>query len=160
MRQHHVAGEKAFVDYSGERIAIVDSATGEIYEAEIFVGVLGALNLTYAEPTWTQQLPDRIGAHVRMFRFFGGVPKLLVPRQSEERRQQGFVLCSRDQPNPWRDGGALFGGHPSSAAPQAAKRQRSRPASDSRRPISSDDYAHRLSSPSPNATRRGLDKQK
>src|SRR5271156_5334180 len=27
MRQHHVAGEKAFVDYSGKRIAIVDPAT-------------------------------------------------------------------------------------------------------------------------------------
>jgi transposase len=79
MRQHHVAGDKAFVDYSGKRIGIVDPATGEIHEAEIFVAVLGASNLTYAEATWTQQLPDWTGAHVRMFRFFGGVPKLLVP---------------------------------------------------------------------------------
>ena len=53
MRQHHVAGEKAFVDYSGKRIGIVDPTTGEIREAEIFVGVLGASNLTYAEATWT-----------------------------------------------------------------------------------------------------------
>src|SRR4051794_28624559 len=30
MRQHHVAGEKAFVDYSGKRIAIADPTTGEI----------------------------------------------------------------------------------------------------------------------------------
>jgi transposase len=79
MRQHHVAGDKAFVDYSGKRIGIADPTTGEIREAEIFVGVLGASNLTYAEATWTQQLPDWTGAHVRMFRFFGGVPKLLVP---------------------------------------------------------------------------------
>jgi transposase len=79
MRQHHVAGDKAFVDYSGKRIGIVDPTTGEIHEAEIFVAVLGASNLTYAEATWTQQLPDWTGAHVRMFRFFGGVPKLLVP---------------------------------------------------------------------------------
>ena len=79
MRQHHVAGEKAFVDYSGKRIGIADPTTGEIHEAEIFVGVLGASNLTYAEATWTQTLPDWTGAHVRMFRFFGGAPKLLVP---------------------------------------------------------------------------------
>ena len=59
------------VDYSGKRIGIVDPTTGEIREAEIFVGVLGASNLTYAEATWTQQLPDWT-AHVRMFRFFGG----------------------------------------------------------------------------------------
>src|SRR5271154_2258726 len=79
MRQHRIAGEKAFVDYSGKRIPIVDPTTGEVHEAEIFVGVLGASNLTYAEATWTQQLSDWTGAHVRMFRFFGGLPKLLVP---------------------------------------------------------------------------------
>ena len=47
--------------------------------AEIFIGVLGASNLTYAEASWTQTLPDWIGAHIRMFRFFGAVPRLLVP---------------------------------------------------------------------------------
>ena len=39
----------------------------------------GASNLTYAEATWTQKLADWTGAHVRMFRFFGGAPRLLVP---------------------------------------------------------------------------------
>src|SRR6202790_4920544 len=79
MRQHHVAGDKVFVDYSGKKIAIVDPSTGEVRDAEIFVAVLGALNYTYAEATWTQTLPDWIEAHVRMFRFFGGVPRLVVP---------------------------------------------------------------------------------
>ena len=46
---------------------------------EIFVAVLGASNYTYAEASWTQTLPDWIGAHSRMFRFFGGVPRLIVP---------------------------------------------------------------------------------
>jgi transposase len=79
MRQDHVAGDKVFVDYSGKKIAIVDPGTGEIRQAEIFVAVLGASNFTYAEATWTQQLPDWIGAHGRMFRVFGGVPRLIVP---------------------------------------------------------------------------------
>jgi transposase len=79
MRQHHAAGDKLFVDYSGKKIPIVDPATGEVREAEIFIGVLGASNYTYAEATFTQSLPDWIGAHVRMFRFLGGVPRLLVP---------------------------------------------------------------------------------
>jgi transposase len=79
MRQHHVAGDKVFVDYSGKKIAIVDPATGEVREAEIFVAVLGASNYTYAQASWTQTLPDWIEAHVRMFRFFGGVPRLVVP---------------------------------------------------------------------------------
>ena len=79
MRQQHAAGHKAFVDYSGKRAPITDPATGEVRPAEIFVAVLGASSLTYAEATWTQTLPDWIGAHVRMFRFFGAAPRLLVP---------------------------------------------------------------------------------
>ena len=103
MRQHHVAGEKAFVDYSGKRIAIVDPTTGEIHEAEIFVGVLGASNLTYAEATWTQQLPDWTGAHVRMFRFFGGAPKLLVP----DNLKSGVIKASFYDPEINRTYGAM-----------------------------------------------------
>ena len=79
MRQTHVAGDKAFVDFSGKKIPIIDPITGAVREAEIFVAVLGASNLTYAEATWTQGLPDWIGAHVRMFRFWGARPRLLVP---------------------------------------------------------------------------------
>jgi transposase len=79
MRQQHVAGQKLFVDYSGKRVPIVDPLTGEVRMAEIFVAVLGASSCTYAEATWTQTLPDWIGAHVRMFRFFGAAPRLLVP---------------------------------------------------------------------------------
>jgi len=79
MRQHYVAGDKVFVDYSGKTIAIVDKLTGEIHLAQIFVGVLGASNYTYSEASWTQTLPDWIGAHVRMFGFFQGSPRLLVP---------------------------------------------------------------------------------
>ncbi|EHS50593.1 hypothetical protein PDO_5361, partial [Rhizobium sp. PDO1-076] len=78
MRQLHIAGDKVFVDYSGKKLPIVDRKTGEIREAEIFVGVLGASSYTFAEATWTQTLPDWIGSHVRMFAFFGGVPRLIV----------------------------------------------------------------------------------
>ena len=103
MRQHHVAGDKAFVDYSGKRIGIIDPTTGEIREAEIFVGVLGASNLTYAEATWTQALPDWTGAHVRMFRFFGGAPKLLVP----DNLKSGVAKASFYDPEINRTYGAL-----------------------------------------------------
>ena len=79
MRQEHAAGDKVFVDYSGKKVPIVDRKTGEVREAELFVGVLGASSYTFAEATWTQTLPDWIGSHVRMFAFFGGVPRLIVP---------------------------------------------------------------------------------
>ena len=134
MRQHHVAGEKAFVDYSGKRIGIVDPTTGEIREAEIFVGVLGASNLTYAEATWTQQLPDWTGAHVRMFRFFGGAPKLLVPDNLKSGVVQGLVLRSGDQPDLWRDGRVLLGWGSPGAPLQAARQGQGR----GRRPVRAD----------------------
>jgi transposase len=79
MRQTQVAGHKAFVDYSGKKVPIIDPLTGEVQMAEILVAVLGASHLTYAEATWTQTLPAWIAAHVRMFRFWGGAPRLLVP---------------------------------------------------------------------------------
>ena len=75
MRQHHVAGDKVFVDYSGKRLAIRDPLTGEVWLAEIFVAVLGASNYTFAEATWSQTLPDWIGSHVRLFRHIGGVKR-------------------------------------------------------------------------------------
>jgi transposase len=47
MRQHHVAGDKVFVDYSGKRPQLFDPTTGEFTEVELFVAVLGASNYTY-----------------------------------------------------------------------------------------------------------------
>jgi transposase len=79
MRQDHRAGEKLFVDYAGQTVAVIDRTTGEVRQAQIFVAVLGASNYTYAEATWTQGLPDWIGSHVRAFSYLGGVPELVVP---------------------------------------------------------------------------------
>jgi transposase len=79
MRQTHTPGEKLFVDYVGQTLSIIDGATGEILQAQIYVAVLGASNYTFAEATWTQKLPDWIGSHVRAFEFFGGVTEILVP---------------------------------------------------------------------------------
>jgi len=56
MRQHHKAGEKCFVDYAGTTVGVINANTGEVRQAQIFVGVLGASNYTYAEATWTLQL--------------------------------------------------------------------------------------------------------
>lgn len=42
LRQEHRAGEKLFVDYAGDSVPIVDSKTGTIHKASIFVAVLGA----------------------------------------------------------------------------------------------------------------------
>jgi transposase len=79
MRQTHRAGEKLFVDYAGPTIEVIDPATGEVRNANLFVAALGASSYTYAEATWTQQLPDWCAAHARAFAFLGGCPELVVP---------------------------------------------------------------------------------
>jgi transposase len=78
MRQEHRAGEKVFVDYAGQQPHLVDPRTGDVIDVELFVGVLGASNYTYAEATRTQQLPEWLGSHERMFRYFGGVTTAIV----------------------------------------------------------------------------------
>ncbi len=79
LRQEYKAGERSFVDYAGQTMPVVDRETGEVREAQIFVGALGASSYTYTEATWTQSLPDWIGSHVRMFAYFGGVTELVIP---------------------------------------------------------------------------------
>ena len=44
LRQVYRAGEKAFVDYAGPKFEVVDRSTGEVCDAMVFVGVLGASN--------------------------------------------------------------------------------------------------------------------
>ena len=78
MRQTHVAGEKLFVDFAGDTIEVVDPLTGRARAVKLFVAALGASNYTYAEARESESLPDWIGAHVNLFAFLGGVPKLVV----------------------------------------------------------------------------------
>lgn len=82
MRQTHIAGEKLFVDYAGQTMPVIDPATGEITQAQIFVAVLGASNYTYACATPRQSSADWIGAIIAALEFFGGVPRLIVPDQT------------------------------------------------------------------------------
>ncbi len=79
MRHEHRAGEKLFVDYTGQTVDLIDKETGEIHNCQIFVAVLGASNYTYAEATLSQKIEDWIGSHVRAFSYIGGVPEAVVP---------------------------------------------------------------------------------
>jgi len=94
MRQTHVAGDKLFVDWAGDTVPIVDSMTGEVHEAHLFIAALGASSYTYAEARWTETLPDWIGAHVNALDFLGGVPKAAVP----DNLKAGITKPSRYEP--------------------------------------------------------------
>ncbi|MEK7288156.1 MAG: hypothetical protein AAB091_06320 [Elusimicrobiota bacterium] len=73
MRQEHKAGEKVFVDYC-DGLGIIDPDTGEIVPTQLFVGVWGASNYTYAEASRSQDLACWTMSHVRAFEYFNRVP--------------------------------------------------------------------------------------
>jgi transposase len=79
MHQEHKAGDKTFIDYAGGHIEIVDPVTGEIMKASLFVAVLGASNLTYAEATRRQDCQCWLEAQRRAFEYFGGTSGAVVP---------------------------------------------------------------------------------
>lgn len=81
MRFTHKAGEKLFVDFSGDRPEYVNRETGEMVAAELFVAVMGASDLIFAVATPNQQTPNWLKAHVAAFEYMGGVPACVVPDQ-------------------------------------------------------------------------------
>jgi transposase len=79
MRLTWGAGERMFVDFSGDRASYVEPDSGEVREAEVFVAVLGASGLVYAEATRGQDLGSWVGAHVRTWEAYGGVAEVTTP---------------------------------------------------------------------------------
>lgn len=90
MRQTHQAGT-AMVDYAGLTMSVVDVATGELRQAQVFVHCLAASSYIYAEAQWSQDTPSWIGGHVRAHQDLGGVPPLTVPDYAP--RDIFRVLC-------------------------------------------------------------------
>ncbi len=95
MRQTHTPGERLFIDYAGQTVGVIDGSTGEVRYAQIFVAVLGASNYTFLEATWSQQLPDWIGSHVRALEFYGGCTELWVP----DNLRSGVSKAARYEPD-------------------------------------------------------------
>ena len=79
MRLSYPAGERMFVDFSGDKVPLTDAATGEVSQAEVFVAVLGCSGLLYVEATADQGLPNWLMAHVHAFEAYGGVTVATTP---------------------------------------------------------------------------------
>jgi transposase len=79
MRLSYDAGERMFVDFSGDKAPFVDPETGEICEAEVFVAVLGCSGLLFVEATRAQDLGSWLGAHQHAWHAYGGVATVTVP---------------------------------------------------------------------------------
>ena len=79
MHMAHKAGDKMFVDYTGEKLQVVDPESGEVKMMEVFVAILGASQLTYVEAVESQRVEDFIGCCENALHYFGGAPNAIVP---------------------------------------------------------------------------------
>jgi len=79
MRINHKAGERLFVDFSGDKPHYVDPGTGEVIYAELFIGVLGASSYTFATAVRSQKKEDWIRCNITALEYFGGCPEIIVP---------------------------------------------------------------------------------
>jgi transposase len=74
----HKAGDKMYVDYAGKKLYILDPDSGEKIELEVFVAILGASQLIFAEASLTQNTRDFITSNVNAMEYFSGSPKAIV----------------------------------------------------------------------------------
>ncbi|KEO75197.1 transposase [Anditalea andensis] len=79
MRMEHLPGDKLFIDFTGDKIPIVDALTGEITEAEVYVATLGYSQYSFVEAVESQKKDDFIASSENALHYFGGAPKALVP---------------------------------------------------------------------------------
>lgn len=78
LRQVHRPGESVFVDFCGRTMPIRDKTNGELWKAQVFVGVLGASGYIFATAVKSQKITDFLSAHVLMLEHLNGVPKYVV----------------------------------------------------------------------------------
>jgi len=79
MRLSWPAGARAFVDYTGDKVPVIDPGTGEVAPAEVFVAVLGCSGLVYVEASMSQDLGSWLSAHANAYEAYGGVPEATTP---------------------------------------------------------------------------------
>ena len=79
MHLNHRPGETMQVDWAGDTLGIVDTDTGELIPAYLFVSVLPYSGYAYAEAFLDEKQEAWISAHVNAYRHYGGVTRILVP---------------------------------------------------------------------------------
>lgn len=79
MHIEHKIGDMVYVDFAGATLPYVDTDTGEIKKAQVFVAILGWSQYTYVEAMPSQTIEDFIAACENALRYFKGVPLAIVP---------------------------------------------------------------------------------
>ena len=72
-------GEIMEVDWAGQSAEIINTDTGEVIDAYIFVSALPYSGYSYVEAFLSQNQEAWVTAHINAYNFFGGVTQILVP---------------------------------------------------------------------------------
>lgn len=88
-------GERVEVDYAGDALEWIDLATGEIRKAYVFVAALGFSQLLFAWAAEDMKSRNWLGAHRRMFAYYGGATHVTVP----DCLKQGVLKCHLYDPD-------------------------------------------------------------
>lgn len=75
----HSPGRTMFIDWAGDTIDLVDTVTGEVTRAYLFVTVLPYSGYLWCRAFTDMRMPSWIAGHIGAFEFYGGVPQLLIP---------------------------------------------------------------------------------
>lgn len=79
MHIEHKAGDKMYIDFAGATLPYVDTDTGEIKNAQVFVAILGWSQYAYVEAIPNQTIEEFIAACENALHFYDGVPLGIVP---------------------------------------------------------------------------------
>ena len=77
MHLKHKPGEILQVDWAGQTAEVIDTDTGEVIPAYIFVSSLPYSGYAYVEAFFSMNQECWISAHVNAFKYFGGITKIL-----------------------------------------------------------------------------------
>ena len=79
MHIHRKPGELLEVDWAGQKAELIDSDTGGVIDAYVFVATLPYSGYSYVEAFFSQDQEAWITAHVNAYCYLGGVTRILVP---------------------------------------------------------------------------------
>jgi transposase len=79
MHIEHKVADKVYVDFAGATLPYVDTDTGEIKRAQVFVAILGWSQYAYVEALRDQTIEEFITGCENGFHYFNGVPLAIVP---------------------------------------------------------------------------------
>ena len=77
MHLNHKPGEVMQVDWAGDTAAVIETDTGEIIPAYVFVATLPYSGYSYVEAFFSMNQDSWTTAHVNAYKYFGGVTRII-----------------------------------------------------------------------------------